>query len=104
MGPSVRWVLAARLREGGVKIYTSSEVSEVRKNEVVVKTPEGEVLLKAGCIITALGFESDAEMVERVERTGILYCIIGDEKRPRRIIDAIREGYWAATQWVDGIT
>ena len=101
MGASVRWVLAARLQEGGVKIYTSSQVREVKGNRVIIRTPEGDMSLEAGSLITAVGFESDPAMEEKVKQTGIPYCVIGAGRQPRRIREAIQEGYWAAAEWVE---
>ncbi|MFC1823156.1 NAD(P)/FAD-dependent oxidoreductase [Thermodesulfobacteriota bacterium] len=103
MGPSLRWVLAARLKQGGVTIHTSSEVQEITKEGVIVKTPEGEITLKAGCLITAVGYEPDSDIIAKVKQAGIPYCVIGDNKEPRRIKDAVHEGYWAATTWIDGL-
>jgi len=101
MGVSGRWVLMERLKRRGVTIYTSSEILKVKKGEVVVKTPEGELILAAGCLVVAIGFEVDHDLVETVSRLGIPYCVIGDSRKPRRIKDGVHEGYWAATTWVD---
>lgn len=103
MGVSGRWVLMKRLKKGGVTIYTSSEVLEVKKGEIVVQTPEGEINLPAGSVIFAVGFEAHRDLIERVVTLGVPYCVIGDSRRPRRIKDAVHEGYWAATSWVDGL-
>ncbi len=103
MGVSGRWVLMERLKKGGVTIYTSSEVLEIKKGEVVVRTPEGEINLPAGCVIFAVGFEANDDLVEKVAKLGVPYCVIGDSRKPRRIKDAVHEGYWAATSWLDGL-
>jgi hypothetical protein len=36
-----------------------------------------------------------------VTDSGLPCCVIGDQKAPRRIKNAIQEGHWAATSWVD---
>ena len=102
MGVSVRWVLMERLKKGGVTIYTSSEVLEIKKGEVVVRTPGGEISLLAGCVIFAVDFEENDDLVEKVAKLGVLYCVvIEDNRKPRRIIYAVHEGYWAAANWLD---
>ncbi|MFC1824205.1 NAD(P)/FAD-dependent oxidoreductase [Thermodesulfobacteriota bacterium] len=103
MGMSLRWVLAGRLKKGGVNIHLSSEILEIKQGKVVVKTPEEIVNIDAGCLVTAVGYESDPDLIAKVHQTGIPYCVIGDVKEPRRIKDAVHEGYWAATEWVDGL-
>ena len=103
MGVSGRWVLMERLKKGGVTIHTSSEVLEIKKGEVVVRTPGGEISLPAGCVIFAVGFEANDDLVEKVAKLGVPYCVIGDNRKPRRIKDAVHEGYWAATSWLDSL-
>lgn len=101
MGISTRWVLLGRLKAAGVRFHTSSQVKEIRKNQVVIDTPEGEKTLKAGCLVMAVGSAPGSELEEAVKATGVPYCLIGDQKEPRRIREAIKEGYRAAMEWVD---
>lgn len=103
MGVSVRWVLMKRLIKGGVKIYTSSEVQEIRKGEIIVQTSEEALTLPAGCLVMAIGFESRDDLIEQVSRIGVPYSVIGDNQQPGRVKDAVHSGYWAATSWVDGL-
>jgi len=48
-------------------------------------------------------FEANDDLVEKVAKLGVPYCVvIGDSRKPRRIIDAVHEGYWAVTTgWID---
>jgi len=101
MGASMRWILLSRLKEARVRTFTSSSVTRVEKGKVVVRTPEGEAAVPAGCLVISIGFKADEELVEDVKRSGVPFCIIGDKKNPRRIKDAIHEGYRAATSWID---
>jgi pyruvate/2-oxoglutarate dehydrogenase complex dihydrolipoamide dehydrogenase (E3) component len=103
MGISTRWVLMGNLKKAGVSIYTSSEVIEVKEGQVVVQTPEEKITLPAGCVVFAVGYEPDQALTEQIEGLGVPFCVIGDIKKPRRIKDAVHEGYWAATEWVDGL-
>jgi 2,4-dienoyl-CoA reductase (NADPH2) len=101
MGPSLRWVLLGRLKKAGVNIYTSSTVSEVSRDGVVVQTQDGEKTLEAGALVIAVGYEPDAGLIDELKKTDIPFCVIGDSRSPRRIKDAVHEGFWAATDWVD---
>ncbi|MCP4757331.1 MAG: FAD-dependent oxidoreductase [Proteobacteria bacterium] len=103
MGPTLRWVLLGRLKKGGVEIHTSSEITEIQKDRVSINSPNGEVTLPAKSLIFAVGLESSSKLVDEIKTAGIPYCTIGDNKEPRRIKDAIHEGYWAATSWVDSL-
>jgi len=102
MGITLRWVLLNRLREAGVKIYTSSSVNEIKDGEAIVQTGDQVFPLKAGCVVLAVGFRpAENQLKEAVRASGLPYCLIGDQKSARRIRDAIHEGYAAATDWVD---
>lgn len=50
-------------------------------------------------------FFSPAVIMKLVEvkKTGIPYLVIGDAMKPRRIKEAVWEGYEAAATWVDGL-
>jgi 2,4-dienoyl-CoA reductase (NADPH2) len=101
MGPSLRWVLLGRLKAAGVNIYTTSTVSEISRDGVVVKTPDGEITLEAGTLVIAVGYEADTGLIDELQKTDTPFCVIGDSRSPRRIKDAVHEGFWAATDWVD---
>lgn len=104
MGATLRWVLLDHLKKGGVKIHTSSSIREIKDGTAFIQTPEGEITIPVGCLVISVGFESDNQLVDDLTRSGVQYCIIGDKKTPRRIKEAIHEGYWAATEWVDNCT
>ena len=101
MGPSLRWVLLERLKKAGVNIYTSSTVSEVSRDGVVVQTQDGEKTMEVGALVIAVGYEPDAGLIDELKKIDIPFCVIGDSRSPRRIKDAVHEGFWAATDWVD---
>jgi 2,4-dienoyl-CoA reductase (NADPH2) len=106
MGATLRWVLIQRLKKGGVAVLTSTKILEVKEDRVVIET-DGELQeLPAKSLVFAVGLESShsgSDLITEVEKTSLPYCIIGDGKAPRRIKDAVHEGYWAATDWVDGL-
>jgi hypothetical protein len=104
MGATLRWVLLNRLREAGVKIFTSSSIGEVRDGEVVIQTKDRSFAVKAGSLVLAIGFEpTGSRLIEAVNNSGLPFCVIGDQKAPRRIKDAIHEGFWVGASWVDGL-
>jgi len=84
-------------------IYTSSEILEVKKDSVLVRTSEGLITLEAGSLVFGVGFEPAFDITEKVKKTGIPYRVIGDAMKPQRIKDAVWDGYEAATTWVDGL-
>jgi len=106
MGVTLRWVLIQRLKKGGVAVFTSTKILEVKEDRVVIQTDDELQELPAQSLVFAVGLESShsgSALISKVEKTNLPYCIIGDGKAPRRIKDAVHEGYWAATEWVDGL-
>ena len=106
MGATLRWVLMQRLKKGEVSVFTSTEILEVKKEAVVIQTGTEQQELPAKSLVFAVGLESThstSSLIQEVNQTDLPYCIIGDGKQPRRIKDAVHEGYWAATQWVDDL-
>lgn len=103
MGASLRWVLLGKLAKAGVKIHTSSSIQEIRDGQAIIQTPEETISIPVGCLILSVGFEADDQLLDELEESATPYCVIGDKKTPRRIKEAMHEGYWAATTWVDGL-
>jgi len=84
------------LHRYGIKVLTSTPVVEIRKNEVVVLR-DGIKLetIPADTIVLAVGRISnlDSKLLEAVKRVAKEVYVIGDAKAPRKIIDAIHEGF-----------
>ncbi|MBE0624059.1 MAG: FAD-dependent oxidoreductase [Burkholderiales bacterium] len=91
--PRARTLLLRRLRELGVQVLTQSRVIEVR---VAVVTYERAGLKHRiqgiDTVVAALGSAAESELGDALaESAGVQ--VIGDCVKPRRILEAIREGY-----------
>ncbi len=100
MGASLRWPLLGRLKKAEINIYTSSSIQEIKDGEAVIQTEEGTVTLKVGSLVFAVGFAAEKRLDETLKGAGVPFCAIGDHKSPRRIRDAIHEGFWAGATWI----
>jgi len=82
-----------------VKVLTSSPVVEVRKDGVVVvremlrleTIPADTVILAVGRVANV-----DPALLEAARRVAKEVYVIGDAKSPRKVIDAIHEGFFTA--------
>ncbi len=102
MGPTLRWSLLKRLKDNGVSIHTSCSVREIKDGNATVQNGDKTFNVKAGCVVMAVGFRpAENEAVRAVKASGVPYLMIGDQKSPRRIKDAVHEAYRAATTWID---
>ena len=52
----VRPDIVNRIEEGSIKAYFNSEIKEIKKNELLVETPEGEIILPNDYVIALTGY------------------------------------------------
>jgi 2,4-dienoyl-CoA reductase-like NADH-dependent reductase (Old Yellow Enzyme family)/thioredoxin reductase len=93
MGPLARAPLLKRLRERGVSIHTNTSVEEINERGVLAKVNAKIISLDAESIILATGSKSNEELAKQLAKEiGELY-VIGDCAEPRKLYDAIHEGF-----------
>jgi thioredoxin reductase (NADPH) len=67
ISPNVKyWIkpnIENRIKSGEVKMYFRSTVKEVREHEVVLNTPEGEVIIKNDFVFAMTGYRPDFEFM-----------------------------------------
>jgi NADPH-dependent 2,4-dienoyl-CoA reductase/sulfur reductase-like enzyme len=118
MGATLKWVMTGRLRQAGVALYMESTISEIHDGEVIVKhditadMDNGGVIIRsddrqtripARSLIFAAGYTSETDVITEIKAAGLPYYQIGDAQRSRNLRDATVEGYFAGTDWVDGL-
>lgn len=95
----------ALVRPGGllekykIKALTCTPVIEIEKDKVVIfKPPAKKEAITADTVILAVGREPvlDNKIVEAARKIAKRVYVIGDAKEPRKIIDAIHEGFFTA--------
>lgn len=62
----VRPDIENRIKEGSIKAYFNSELSEIRKDEVDIKTPEGKVTIKNDFVFAMTGYHPDYNFLAKV--------------------------------------
>jgi 2,4-dienoyl-CoA reductase-like NADH-dependent reductase (Old Yellow Enzyme family)/thioredoxin reductase len=93
--PLYRDYLLRKLKEEGVEIITEVEVEKITGGGVVVRDERGgRRLILADWVVMARGAKPSAKLAQELE--GLHPVVIGDARQPRKIIDAIREGFLAA--------
>jgi 2,4-dienoyl-CoA reductase (NADPH2) len=96
VGVSTRWSLLKNLRLLGVGLRTGVRITGIEDNAVSIETKSGVESIPADTIIIAVGSRSVNELSRDVKIAGMKVITIGDAKEPRKIADAIREGFDAA--------
>ncbi|WP_316742405.1 YpdA family putative bacillithiol disulfide reductase [Pedobacter antarcticus] len=62
----VRPDIENRIKEGAIKVYFHSELTEIREGEVTIHTPDGDILLENDFVIAMTGYQPDFGMLERL--------------------------------------
>jgi pyruvate/2-oxoglutarate dehydrogenase complex dihydrolipoamide dehydrogenase (E3) component len=91
--PAARMLLLERLRQKGVRFITSATVKEITEDGVViVKDGREETINGMDHIVLACGTKSVNDLRDKIAGKVSEVYVIGDAKRPRRALEAIREG------------
>jgi 2,4-dienoyl-CoA reductase (NADPH2) len=97
-GPSSRWVLIKNLRLCGVELRPRTKLLEITDHAVIVETDGRRESIPADTVVMAVGSQSLDILAREAGREGMKIVTIGDAKVPRKIIEAIREGFEEAVK------
>ena len=96
IGLTTRWVLVGQLEAFGVTTISGATVTEIRGNSVVYRKDGKEGEEPADTVVLALGSRPNRSLAESLGEAGIPFEAVGDCAEPRKVIDAIHEGFLAA--------
>ena len=96
VGRTARWSLMKSLRLMGVELSPGTRLLEITDDAVVVESEGGRKRISADTVVLAVGARSEDGLSEICEQRRIPVILIGDAKSPRKISDAVREGFEAA--------
>lgn len=91
-------MLVDLLGQNGVQVRTNTKLSEVTDVGVVVSTDDGSEVMEAGKVVLAIGLKENSEIYESLRSESADIYELGDSKDPRRIMDAIWDGYGVARE------
>jgi len=92
LGSSTRWTVMAELKRLGVKVITGAKAIEVTGVGLRIQKEAGEELLPADSVVIATGSKSQDALTSLKDLVPELH-VIGDAKKPRNALEAIREGF-----------
>jgi 2,4-dienoyl-CoA reductase (NADPH2) len=96
VGPTSRWALLKSLNLSEVQMMANTKLVEIRDDSVVVRVGEKTTSIPADTVVLALGAVSNEVLSRHAKALGIETVVVGDAKRPRKISDAVFEGFEAA--------
>ncbi len=62
----VRPDIENRIKEGSIKAYFNSVLSEIREDEVDIQTPEGKITIKNDFVLAMTGYHPDYSFLEKI--------------------------------------
>ena len=98
IGQTNRWVFLKELEMLGVTIITGATVKQVTADSVIYEQEGKSQAIPAATVVLALGARPNDEIEAELKAGGFEYIKIGDVKQPRKIIDAVHEGFLAASE------
>jgi 2,4-dienoyl-CoA reductase (NADPH2) len=93
MGRSSRWVLMKNLRLSGIELRPGAKLLEITDEAVIVERGGRRESIPADTVVMAVGSRPVVDLAREAGRPGMPVVTIGDAKAPRKIIEAIREGF-----------
>ena len=93
IGISTRWVTVKCIRRLGIRVLDQCAVKEVNKTGVLLEKEGTETLLPADTVALAIGAVAHNPLAEELEGKVAELHVIGDAREPRKITEAVREGF-----------
>ena len=90
--------LHKRIKDGGGKLIFGARVLGIENNIVRYVQADKPSEEKASLIVTAMGAKSENTLEDVLTALDVPYRIAGDARSPRRILEAIHEGYKAGEE------
>lgn len=88
-----RSLLMVALKEEGVKIVTGAKAEEITDSHVVLSKRGKNLVIPADSVVLTLGAESDRSLEGKLGERPVLW--VGDCVKPRKILEAVQEGFEA---------
>jgi 2,4-dienoyl-CoA reductase (NADPH2) len=98
MARTTRWVLMKDLATYHVRTITGAKVTAITDQGVEIERGGSREILEADTVVLAVGAVSSRDLYEALKATGRDVRLVGDAKEPRRIVEAIQEGFAAALE------
>ena len=93
IGLTTKWVIMGELKRLGVKILTQTQAVGITPEGLQVEDEQGPGFIAADTIVLATGSKSENSLSDKIEDLVPEIHVIGDAKKPRNVLAAIREGF-----------
>jgi 2,4-dienoyl-CoA reductase (NADPH2) len=98
VGKSTKWILLGHVQRYGIELITEARVVSINDGVVSYERDGKRESRIFDSVINASGARSVHKIADEMKNARIPYAVIGDAVEPRKIHDAIHEGFLAASQ------
>ena len=92
IGASTRWSILQDIHRRGIRSQLSSRAVEITPESVVFEKEGQTSSLPARTVVLAIGVEPVNDLYEEFKDQVEEIYLIGDAKKPRKALEAVREG------------
>jgi pyruvate/2-oxoglutarate dehydrogenase complex dihydrolipoamide dehydrogenase (E3) component len=96
--PFSRIFMLERFEQSDIQVLTDTKVEEINNMGVVCSKDGKRQTIEAGAILLAVGVVSNDHLVKELNGKVDEVYVVGDCKQPRRIREAIEEGFQVACE------
>jgi 2,4-dienoyl-CoA reductase-like NADH-dependent reductase (Old Yellow Enzyme family)/thioredoxin reductase len=89
--------LHSLLSEKG-ELLLGTKVMEVTDKGALISTAGEEREIEVDMVVWAVGSQPEVELRQAASRAGVEVKTVGDAVEPRRVLEAVQEGYWTALE------
>ncbi|HVI40391.1 MAG TPA: FAD-dependent oxidoreductase, partial [Anaerovoracaceae bacterium] len=88
--PVMKGSLLYRISASTIKVLTGQKVQEIKEHMVVT---DKQTLDNVDHIVLAVGYKANDDLAKQLQESNIEYKVIGDAVKPRKIYQAVKEGF-----------
>jgi 2,4-dienoyl-CoA reductase (NADPH2) len=95
IGTSTRWTILQDVDRMGIKTLTRTQAKEITREGVIAERDGKDLFLKGDTVVIAAGARPDNRLYEELKGRVAEVHLIGDAKSPRKVLEAVAEGFEA---------
>jgi len=90
MSPVLKGGLLNRISKSPIKVFTCEKVMEIKDHVVIT---DKQTIDKVDTIILSVGYKANNSLITQLQESNVDFKVIGDAIKPRKIYNAIKEGF-----------
>jgi 2,4-dienoyl-CoA reductase (NADPH2) len=98
IGRTTRWTVMQRLKAAQVRMESRAKVVKITEQGAIVERNGSSKLVQGDSVVLAVGMKCENRLAKELEGKVPELYVVGDAAEPRRIIDAVQEGFSVARE------